>query len=386
MTFSERSGLDRAPNRLSFELDALRRRGAPLLDLTQSNPTAAGIPYDVEALRRAIGEPRWLRYEPDPRGARVAREAVCASWAELGQAVTPEQVLLTASTSEAYAHLFKLLCDPGDEILIPAPSYPLFEHLARFEGVQVVPYPLAFDGSWYIDVPALAARVGPRARGIVLVSPNNPTGNFVKTEELRALAQLGLPVISDEVFGPYGIDVPRHAARSALEGEGLLVFALSGLSKLAALPQLKLAWITVQGPSALATEAIERLELILDGYLSPSAPVVLALPELLAASAASRASIRARIADNARTLARACAGTPLTLLPIEGGWYAVLRFPSTRPEETWVLSLLTETGVLIQPGYFFDFPSEPYGVVSLLTPEATLAEGVARIREHVLRG
>ncbi|HEY8946776.1 MAG TPA: pyridoxal phosphate-dependent aminotransferase [Polyangiaceae bacterium] len=386
MWLSERSGLDRAPNRLTEALDALRRAGNPVVDLTVSNPTTAGIEYESEALGRALAHPRSLRYEPHSLGAPGAREAICASWAELGVDVTAERVLITATTSEAYGYLFKLLCDPGDQVLIPSPSYPLFEHLARFEAVQPVPYPLRFDGAWHIDFPELERRLGPRTRAIALVNPNNPTGSFVKVDELERLAHLGLPLISDEVFARYPLAPPRLAARSALGTPGALVFALSGLSKLAALPQLKLAWITASGPPELVTEAMIRLELIADTYLSPSAPVALALSELLELSRSSRHAVQRRIQNNAETLGRLLARSPISLRPIEGGWYAVLRLPNTRDEETWVLGLLREAGVLVQPGYFFDFEDEPYAVLSLLTPEHDLALGVGRLVSYVSDG
>lgn len=379
MPFSERSGLNREPNLVSQVQAGLRRAGRSILDLTVSNPTQAGIPYDADAICRALADPRMLRYEPDPLGTFAAREAVCASWREVGVETTPERVLLTASTSEAYGYLFKLLCDPGDQVLIPAPSYPLFEHLARFEGVVPVFYPLDFDGAWYLDVARVRTLVGPRTRAIVIVSPNNPTGNFVKHGELEQLAALGIPLISDEVFARYPLETPRRAAPSALGTPDLLVFALSGLSKLAALPQLKLAWITASGPAPLVDEAMARLELVADTYLSASTPVLLALPELLRVCRVSELHIRARIAKNAKFLSQHLAESPITVRPIEGGWYAVLRLPNTRPEEAWATDFLSECGVLVQPGYFFDFADEPYAVVSLLTPESEFAEGIARI-------
>jgi aspartate/methionine/tyrosine aminotransferase len=324
-----------------------------------------------------------LRYEPDPLGAIAAREAVCRSLTDLCVGIGPEQILVTASTSEAYGYLFKLLCDPGDQLLIPTPSYPLFNHLARFEGIEAVPYPLGFDGSFHLDLSRILPLVGPRTRAIVVVNPNNPTGHFIKTEELDALERLGLPVISDEVFNGYVLDAPRTAVRTLLGRSELLVFALSGLSKLAGLPQLKVGWIVVQGPLALAREALERLELIADTFLSPSAPALLALPELLEYSGAIRAQIGERVARNARALTSRLERSAATALPIEGGWYAVVRLPRTQPEEDWVGSLLEERGVLVQPGYFFDFEDEPYAVLSLLTPPARFDAGMVALAEHV---
>jgi hypothetical protein len=383
MRFSDRSFVDREPNALSLALAARRGAGKGVIDLTSGNPTQAGFSYDAERLQRAIGHERWLRYEPDALGAIAAREAVCRNLGDLGVAIGPEQILVTASTSEAYGYLFKLLCDPGDQILIPTPSYPLFSHLARFEGIQAVPYPLGFDGSFHLDLSRLLPLVGPRTRAIVVVNPNNPTGHFIKTEELDALRRLGLPVISDEVFNGYVLDAPRTAVRTLLGQSGLLVFALSGLSKFAGLPQLKVGWIVVQGPRASEREALERLELIADTFLSPSAPALLALPELIECAGPIRAQIGERVARNARALAIRLEGSAATALPIEGGWYAVVRLPRTQPEEDWVGSLLDQRGVLVQPGYFFDFEDEPYAVLSLLTPPGDFDAGTAALAEHV---
>lgn len=383
MPFSVRSDLDREPNRLSAALRRIQQNGKEILDLTLSNPTRAGIAYPGEAIGRALAHPRVLDYQPDPRGAHAARLAICADWSEVGVDLEPERVFLTASTSEAYGHLFKLLCDPGDELLILAPSYPLFEHLARFEGVTPVGVPLAFDGSWHLDFPRIRERIGPRTRAIAIVNPNNPTGSFVKWGELQELASLGLPLISDEVFARYPVHAPRDSARSALGTPGVLVFALSGLSKLVGLPQLKLSWITLSGPVEQVREGVARLELISDAYLSPSAPVMLALPELLSLCRPVRAQIQERIERNARALRDELHNTPITPRPVEGGWTAVLRLPNTRAEENWALEFLSGYDLLVQPGYFFDFVDGPYAVVSLLTPEREFSEGLSRIARCV---
>lgn len=376
--FSRRSGVELTPNALSAALDAARARGVPLLDLTASNPTTAGIPY-ADGIGAALGAGA-LTYEPAALGLPAAREAVAALWRERGVAATPERVVLTASTSEAYAFVLKLLCDAGEEILVPAPSYPLFEHLARVESVSLVPYRLGFDGAWFLDVDAVRAAVTPKARALVLVSPNNPTGSFLKREELAKISALGLPLVSDEVFGEYGFEPDPRRARSVLEGSAPLLVALDGLSKAAALPQLKLAWMTLGGEAARVTEALARLELIADTFLSASTPVQRALPSLLASRATAADAIRTRTRANLAALRHALAGSTATVLPVEGGWYAVLRLPATRSDEEWALSLL-ERGVLVQPGYFFDFDGGPYVVVSLLTPEATLAAGARALAE-----
>ena len=383
--FSSRSARDREPNQLARELESLRASAHRLWDLTESNPTRAGIRYDEDGILAALGDRAALSYQPESLGLRTAREAVASCWLTQGVEVPWDRVVLTASTSEAYGALFKLLCDPGDEILIPAPSYPLFEHLACFEAVVARSYPFGFDTGWYVDVDAVASRIGARTRAIVLVSPNNPTGNYVTRDELTRLARLGIPLISDEVFASFPIDAPAERAASVLEAKDVLCFALSGLSKLAALPQMKVAWTAVGGPAALADEAVARLELILDAYLSPSTPSLVALPKLLETRHVAAEMLHARVRRNARQLKARVRNTVVTVLPVQGGWYAVLRLPATESEEEWVLGLLRSEQVLVQPGYFYDFAREPYAVVSLLTPEATLDEGIERLLRYVER-
>jgi alanine-synthesizing transaminase len=382
---SRRSHVDDRPNRLAIALAERRRAGRATLDLTVSNPTRAGIPYDEEGILRAIATPRALEYEPEALGLPVARDAVARLWERRGLTVPPSRVALTASTSEAYSFLFKLLCDPGDAVLVPEPSYPLFEHLARYDAVDVIAYPLEYDGAWHVDVARLAQRRSPRTRAVVTVSPNNPTGSYLKKDELAAIAAMGLPIVSDEVFGEYPLSDDARRARSALEAEGALVFALDGLSKLAALPQLKLAWITVGGPAALVEEALSRLTLLCDTFLSPGAPVQHALPSLLESAERSRRAILRRASANRDALVSLARGTAVTPLAIEGGWYAVLRLPAVLSEEAWVLGLLEQRDVLVQPGWFYDFRSEPFVVASLLTPEPDFAEGLARLVDHVAR-
>jgi len=378
VAFSRRSAFELSPNRVTVALEHARARGEPLLDLTLSNPTLADIPYATGIKDALVRSPDALRYEPAPFGLATARAAVSALFHERGIRVPAEQVALTASTSEAYAFAFKLLCDPGDEVLVPAPSYPLFEHLAALESVRLVPYRLGFDGAWFIDAAEVKGRVTPRTRAVVVVSPNNPTGSYLKRDELARLVELGLPLVSDEVFAeyPFGAD-PRRVA-SVLEAEAGLVIALDGLSKVAALPQLKLGWMVLGGSDALVRTALGRLELVLDTFLSPSTPVQRALPELLASRSVAAGAIRARLAANRAVLARQLKDSALTLLPSEGGWYAVVRMPATLTDEEWTLRAL-DAGVVVQPGYFFDFDREPHLVASLLTPEATFAEGAERL-------
>jgi len=374
--FSRRSTLELTPNRVATALEATRARGAPLFDLTVSNPTIVGVPYADGLLDPLLDGD--VTYVPDPLGLESAREAVVALWRERGVPADPARVVMTASTSEAYAFAFKLFCDPGDEVLVPSPSYPLFEHLARLESVMPVPYRLGYDGAWFIDVPAVERAISAKTRAIVIVSPNNPTGSFVKRDELRALEKLGLPLISDEVFGDYALTDDPRRARSALEAEGALVVALDGLSKLAGLPQVKLAFMTLGGPARLVDQAMPRLELIADTFLSPSTPVQRALPALLRSRTATAGALRARGIENFGRLRTRLDGTSITVLPVEGGWTAIVRLPSTRTDEEWTLSLL-ERGVVVQPGYFFDFEGPPHVVVSLITDPEIFIEGIERL-------
>jgi alanine-synthesizing transaminase len=368
--FSSRLNWNLSPNPLSRLLEEKRRAGAGILDLTESNPTRAGFIYPREMIE-SFADDRVLRYDPSPRGLRSAREAVAHYYGERGREISPEQILLTASTSEAYSYLFKLLADPGDEILAPRPSYPLFEFLAALESVRVRQYPLRYDGAWHIDFAAL--EITPRTRAIVVVNPNNPTGSFLKKDEWERLESIGLPILCDEVFSDYAFDrapAPAPASRN-------LVFCMSGLSKIAGLPQMKLGWIAATGPGH--ESALERIELIADTYLSVATPVQLALPKLLAASTGIRQQIRERTGANLEHLRGVSQGSVLQVLNVEGGWYAVAQVPRTRTEEEWALDLLAERDVLIQPGFFFDFETEAFLVLSLLTPREIFAEGVRDI-------
>ena len=360
-----------------------RTGGRPVLDLTESNPTRAGLPYAREAILAALARPASLVYEPAAFGIAPAREAVAAELRGHGPAVDPSRVVLTASTSEAYAFVFKLLCDPGDEVLVPVPSYPLFEHLARLESVRAIPYRLAYDGAWHVDVASARDARTPRTRAIVTVSPNNPTGSYLKRAELATLAGLGLPIVSDEVFARYPLREDPTRALSALEAVGApLVFALGGLSKLAALPQMKLAWMAVGGEGARVAEAMGRLEVIADAFLSVGTVQHAALA-LLESRHAAEEAIRARTARNLAFVRGTVPGSPVTLLDVEGGWYATLRVPRTRTELEWVVDLLEQDGVHVHPGHFFDFEGEAYLVASLLTPEDVFQEGLARLVSRV---
>ena len=381
--FSQRTRHQSEPNALTRALRARRAAGLPVCDLTQSNPTVTELPYDRARLLGALADPRALVYEPDAFGLPSARRAVQALQREAGFELPWERILLTSSTSEAYAFLFKLLCDPGDEVLIPRPSYPLFEHLATLEQVSAVNYELAYDGAWHIDFDSLRRAIGARTRAIVVVTPNNPTGSFLKRAELSALSALGLPIISDEVFASFELRSDPLRARSVLEETSVLCFALGGLSKACALPQMKLAYTSISGPPTQLAQALPRLELIADTFLSPNTPVQWALPEILAARAPVMHALQSRISQNFARLTSTLRGSAATPLFLEGGWYACVRLPALRSEAEWVLGLLEEDGVLTQPGWFYDFLSGAHLVLSLITEEAAFALGVARIAERV---
>ena len=383
--FSSRFHWDLRPNRLTERLAARRAAGLPVLDLTESNPTAAGLVYSDDVVR-SLADIRALRYEPSPAGLLRAREAVAGYYASRGQTVDASSILLTASTSEAYAYLFKLLADPGDEVLVPRPSYPLFEFLAAMESVAVHPYPLVYHGVWSIDLEALARAVNQRTRAIVLVNPNNPTGSYVKRDELEVLVNLcrerDLALISDEVFADYSFaDADRNPSviRSVCGEQGCLAFAMSGLSKVAGMPQMKLGWMVVNGPDRRRREGIEKLEWIADTYLSVSTPVQHAAAALLQAGANVQRQIRERTQSNLAWLRERLAGSSAGLLHVEGGWYGVLQMPRVRTEEEWTLELLDAHGVLVQPGFFYDFAAEAFLVISLLTREEIFHGGITRL-------
>ncbi len=379
--FSARFHWDFRPNRLANALEAKRREGAEILDLTQSNPTQAGLFYPPELLH-AFADERILRYEPAPAGLRNARQAVSRYYAARGVAVEPERILLTASTSEGYAYLFKLLTDPGDEVLVPRPSYPLFEFLATMESVEVRSYPLVYHGKWTIDFHAFEEAISSRTRAVVLVNPNNPTGNYLKREELAKLLEIctqrEIVLISDEVFSDYSFgDDPERVGTLAGIDAGM-AFSMSGLSKIAGLPQMKLGWIVAAGSPRFRHSAMERLEWIADTYLSVGTPVQCAAPRLLEVGSFLHRQINSRTTHNLQ-LARQMVQGAVSLLAVEAGWYAVLQVPRLRSEEEWALELLTHSNLLIQPGFFYDFDREAFLVVSLLTAPETFAEGLIRL-------
>ena len=371
--FSSRLHWSLALNPVSKLLAAKRAAGDTILDLTESNPADAGLDVPAEQILEALADPRSLRYTPVAAGLRSARDAVSEYY---GGRVEADRILLTTSTSDAYAYLFKLLTDPGDNILTPRPSYPLFEFLAGMELVQTIPYSLDFDD--------LDERVDAHTRAIVIVNPNNPTGTFLKRHQLDRLIAFcqkhALAIISDEVFADYVLSDSPSRVPSLINVHEVLTFSLSGLSKVAGLPQMKLGWIAVSGPAEVQRSAIERLELIADTYLSVSTPVQWAAPKLLQLGRGIRGQIADRTKANLGELRRALSEHPACrLLEPEGGWYAVVEVPRIRTEEEWLLELLERDDVLIQPGFFYDFEREAYVVLSLLTAPDKFETGVQRI-------
>ena len=396
--FSDRTNWTLSQNRLAQAVEQVRASGAKILDLTVSNPTRVGLRYDSKAILEAFASPRSLDYDPQPLGLLPAREAVSAYYATHAVTLDPQRIVLTSSTSEGYSFVFRLLCNAGDELLVPKPSYPLFEFLADLQDVKLVPYPLLYDHGWQIDFTMMKEAVTPRTRGVVVVHPNNPTGSFVAREERGPLDEFcrdhRLALIVDEVFLDYDFDGDTRAKAAHMAGREksgtfaanhqVLTFTLSGLSKICALPQMKVAWVVTTGPGADVTAAMARLEVIADTYLSMNAPVQWALPTLLD----QRKTIQPQLLEAARrNLAeldrQLVARGDCRRLEVQGGWNAVLRVPVTQPDEELAISLLRKESALVHPGHFYDFPSDGYLVLSLICPEQGFAEGVARVLKHM---
>ena len=380
--FSERTNWNLQPNRLS---DALARHQAAektLLDLTASNPTQCGFAYDSDAILGALGNPSALIYEPEPRGLVEARKAVAKYYAGRGISVSIGDIILATSTSEAYSYVLRTLCNPGDEILIPQPSYPLFDLLAEIQDVKLIRYAFVYDHGWQIDFHSLERPITPRTRAVIVVHPNNPTGHYVKAEELTQLNAIcstrGLALVADEVFVDFNLD---DETKGSLAGnEAALTFTMSGISKICGLPQMKASWLIASGPQELKTEALARLEVIADTYLSMNAPIQAALPSFLEQRHEIQSQIKHRVKHNLKQLdTQLAAHKSCSRLKLEGGWYAVLRVPATRSDEDLAVDLLDEHGVYVHPGHFYDFESDGYLVVSLITPPADFAEGIGRL-------
>jgi aspartate/methionine/tyrosine aminotransferase len=386
--FSQRTGWKLAPNPLTRALEEARRANTAILDLTVSNPTRAGLYYDAETILGSLADPHSLDYDPQPKGLLFAREAVITYYRDEHEVfdLDPEMLLLTASTSEGCSFVFRLLCNVGDEILVPKPSYPLFEFLSDLQDVKLVPYPLIYDHGWQIDFPSLYKAVSHRTRAVVVVHPNNPTGSFVSDNERSALnafcREYDLAIVADEVFLDYAHD---GASRSSFaSNRDALTFTLSGLSKISGLPQMKVAWIAATGPDAARKEAVARLEVIADTYLSMNAPLQHAIGTLLE----QRKKIQPLLLDRLRTN-REDLDHQLTKqktcqrLDVEGGWYAVLRVPVTQTDEDLAIALLRKYGVYVHPGHFFDFPNDGYLIVSLITPMEDFRHGTSQLLTHL---
>jgi alanine-synthesizing transaminase len=387
--FSRRFKWDLEPTRFARLTEEKKRAGERVLDLTESNPTRAGLDYPAEEILGALAQAPAMLYEPAPRGLRVAREAVAGYYAERGFDVDPERIHLTASTSEAYSFLFKLLAGQGESVLTPQPSYPLFEFLAALEGVELRHYELHYihTSGWRIDFDSVEKSVAPNTRAIILVSPNNPTGSFTKLSEVERLnaicARHDLALIADEVFSDYGFEDDRGRSASLVSNDSALTFVMSGLSKILALPQMKLGWVVTNGPASLRDEAIERLDFIADTFLSVSAPIQHSTRAWLGLRQSMQVQILDRVRANLNWLRGATEDSPLRLLSVEGGWYATLELPRQFTEEEWVMTLLEKDGVLAHPGYFFDFPREAFLVLSLLPRAEIFREAVSRIMARV---
>lgn len=381
--FSSRTRWLRQPNRLAHLIEERRKAGKSILDLTLSNPTDAGFAYPEREILSALSNAP-LVYTPDPRGLARARESVAAYYAGQQADIHPSDIILTASTSEAYSYLFMLLCEPGDDVLVPVPAYPLFEYLAQLQHVHLIPYLLRYDGEWHIDIDSLSKGITSSTRAIILISPHNPTGVFLKRHEWEILNGIAikyhLALIVDEVFAEFAFKQDDRRVKATAASREALTFALNGISKSCGLPQLKAGWIVVGGRREVRSEARERLEIIADTFLSVNQPVQHALPELLELGKSVREQMRKRTVQNLSLLEKSLpSDSPISLLSTEGGWYAVLRVPATMPEEEWALRLLDESGVYLYPGYFFEFQENGYLVVSLLPQCEVFEEGVKSI-------
>jgi alanine-synthesizing transaminase len=386
--FSDRTNWKLTRNRFTKAWEEVRAAGREVLDLTLSNPTRAGFDYDEAAILGALSSPRAMDYDPQPKGLLQAREAVSGYYGEQQATaeLNPEQLILTTSTSEGYSYVFRLLCNPGDEVLIPKPSYPLFEFLGDLQDVKLVPYPLIYDHGWQIDFPSMPKAVSPLTRAVVVVHPNNPTGSYLKPDERDTLnrfcAEHDLALVGDEVFLDYAHD-GRSRSSLALNRE-VLTFTLSGLSKVSALPQMKVAWMVASGPKAQWKDAVARLEVIADTYLSMNGPIQWAVPIVLQQRNSIQKQLLDRVLANLTELDRQLATRKsCQRLGVEGGWYAVLRVPVTGSDEDLTIRLLRSKSVLVHPGHFYDFPGEGHLVLSLIGPKGEFAEGIRRVLEVV---
>jgi aspartate/methionine/tyrosine aminotransferase len=384
--FARRTEWKLQRNRYAIALSEARERGARLLDLTVSNPTECNFDFDASAILASLAHPDSLGYDPQPQGLLSARQAIADYYNRTNfakrSAISAEQIFLTTSTSEAYSYLFRLLCDAGDEVLVPRPSYPLFEFLAQIQDVRLRTYEVFYDHGWHIDVEGTVGAMAKTTRAILVVNPNNPTGSFLHRNELDRLTSIcrerELALISDEVFLDYAVENASEV--SVAFSDQCLTFSLSGLSKISCLPQMKLAWFVVNGPAGLREDAHNRLEVIADTFLSVNAPIQHALPELLAQRTVIQPQLLSRVQQNLNFLDEQLRNSPMIeRLRIEGGWYAVLRVPVTQSDEDLAIELIEKAAVIVHPGHFYDFPRDGFLVISLITPPEDFQQGLAAL-------
>ncbi len=386
--FSSRTNWHRSPNRLTEALESHRKSGNPIFDLSISNPTECGIIYPEQDILSSLSHRHTLSYHPSSQGLLSAREAVAQYYREKSIDVDPEDIFLTASTSEAYSLLFKLLCNRDEHILVPQPSYPLFEYLAQVSDVHLLSYHLFYDHGWHIDVESIRSTITSSTKALVIVSPHNPTGMFLKKEEYQQLQEIArlhnVALIVDEVFLDYPFhDDPTRVGTTVSTSE-VLTFTLNGISKSCGLPQMKLGWMVIGGERTVTLEARGRLEILCDTYLSVNTPVQIALLELFRCGKSIQYQILSRVKSNYEFLQGVlCSPSPVSLLESEGGWYAILKVPRTKSDEEWAMELLNEYGVYLFPGYFFDLQNEGYLVVSLLTQSEVFVSAINNLIHHI---
>lgn len=385
--FSERTHWHRQPNRLANLLDERKASGRQIFDLTESNPTACGFSFGD--ILSPLTNPKILEYHPDSCGMLSARQAIVKYYADQSADIDPDNIFLTSSTSEAYSLIFKLVCNAGDSIAVPVPSYPLFEYLSQINDVALTPYRLQYDHGWRIDLDSLKRSLGPETRAIVLVHPHNPTGMFLKRQEFNEVAAIArersLPLIVDEVFIDYAFEADCERMPTTVGSGEALTYTLNGISKMIGLPQMKLGWIALSGTATLVAEARERLEILCDTFLSVNTPVQLALPHYLTLRGAVQHQILTRVQSNLSLLTKLLNDhdpgnkPPCSLLIPEGGWYAIIRVPRTKSDEAWAVEMLERVGVYVFPGYYFDLEEEGFLLVSLLPEEALFKSGCEKL-------
>lgn len=387
--FSTRTNWNFTPNKISRLIEDRRRKGLPIMDLTESNPTRCGFDYPQVEILEALSNPENLLYQPDPKGLLKTRIAVTDYYSVYNIEVNPQNIFLTSSTSEAYTFIFRLLMNVGDEILVPKPSYPLIEYLAQINDVDIKYYHILYDGEWHIDFESIKKNILKNTKAILLIHPNNPTGSYIKKEEYKTLVEIcashNLALIADEVFLDYSFYEDDSRVNSFANKKDVLTFSVSGISKILGLPQMKLAWIVVSGEEEVWREASSRLEVITDSYLSVSTPIQNAAQSWFDLREKLNREIRDRVKINFEFLIdRTRNDSPVKVLNVEGGWNAILKIPQTKSDEEWVEYFLTNHGVVVQPGYFYDFDRDGFIVVSLLSDPMLFQKGIDIIVKEIM--